>query len=458
MDTDEREDSGSRSATTSPQDGKSEEGLPEEPDDVPREVKGILVYHRGSEKRERKGITWKPETTLVSVRYFELDEDERVNVNKIKFENMRDMELKMEKAAFKSKGAVETEQERSAKLEWFKPPRVDVEAKEEPFEPGSKSLEKDVQREREKNILQALYFNKAMTPPSPAEPDPETNVNAEPPTLIPLDDVENGEESVEDYSSRTWLEPKVCAVDRKANLESTLSLPPALSNLLNSVSQLQSMLPPQPQQDMSQEERDMLAAQTEAMKAMGMLPGIDMPPSFPPPGPGGPPGGGQPPPGVPPPGVPPPHMGPPPGHPNGGPGDGFLPPPHFGPSNFGPGAAPIPPPGFSGPPPGMPPPNGGFPPPPHDFPPPPPHFRGGFGGGRGFPPGPPHRGFRGGGGGYPPRDRGGRGGRFHHPREGVYDNRIKTKPCSFFAQGYCRDGAECRFLHDEKPPTSSQAQ
>merc|ERR1712088_575221 len=67
-------------------------------DSMPREVKGILVYHRGKDKRN-KSIRWKAESTLVSVRYFEMDEDERVNVNKQKFENMREFETKMEKAA-----------------------------------------------------------------------------------------------------------------------------------------------------------------------------------------------------------------------------------------------------------------------------------------------------------------------------------------------------------------------
>ncbi len=409
MDTEEKEEeeerkSGSnspenqkeRSASPSKKEDEEDEDMPfEEPDSMPREVKGILVYHRGSEKRGR-GITWKSETELVAVRYFELDEDERVNVNKIKFENMRDMELKMEKAAIKSKGTVEEEKA----LEWYRPLLVDVERKE-PFEPGSKSEEKDVQKTREKNILQALYFNKAMTPPTPAEPDPENQPKTDP-TFIPLEDVENGDESVEDYSSKEWLDPKVNAVDRQANIESTFSLPPALSNLLNSVN-LSSILPA-PSQELSQEEQDVLAAQTEAMKAMGMLPGIDVAPSFPPPGPNqAPPPGMPPPPGLPPPLGPPP--GPPPGHPNGGAPDGFPPgppPPHFPPANFGPGGAPVPPPGFSGPPPIPGGPNFSGPPPGPDFPPPPP-FRGGFNGRGGFPSGPPppNRGFRGGF----PRDR-----------------------------------------------------
>merc|ERR1712051_1065585 len=60
-----------------------------EPEDMPREVKGILVYHRGRGKRDKR-ITWRAETNLVQVQYFEVDENERVNVNKLKFENLRE--------------------------------------------------------------------------------------------------------------------------------------------------------------------------------------------------------------------------------------------------------------------------------------------------------------------------------------------------------------------------------
>ncbi len=321
-----------------------------EPDSLPREVKGILVYHRGKDKRN-KAIKWKAETDLVSVRYFELDEDERVNVNKIKFENMREMELKMEKAAIKSKGAVEEDQ-----TQWYTPIRVDVDNRE-PFEPGSKSEEKDIQYAREKNVLQALYFNKAMTPPSPAEPDPEMFKRREP-AVIPLDDVEGGEDSVTDYSKKVqWPEPKINAVDQQANLESAFSLPPALSNLLNSVN-IASILPKP--SSLSQEEQTVLAAQTEALKAMGMLPGIDVPPNFPPPSsavpPGSNPGGPMPPP----PGAMVPPQGPPPPPPPHMEGNFAMPPPYPNGPPMGP-----PPPGFNLPPH----PNGGFGGPPFQHPP-----------------------------------------------------------------------------------------
>merc|ERR1712029_376423 len=101
----EDEEMNESSASNGKEEPEKEEELPfEEPDTMPREVKGILVYHRGRAKRDKK-ITWKPETNPVAVQYFEVDENERVDVNKLKFENMREFESKMEKAAMKSKGA-----------------------------------------------------------------------------------------------------------------------------------------------------------------------------------------------------------------------------------------------------------------------------------------------------------------------------------------------------------------
>ena len=86
---------------------KEDKGSDKESDE-PRKVKGILVYHRGKGKRN-KAIKWKREAKLVDVKYFEMDEDERVNVNKLKFENMRAMELKMEKEAVKHKDDLDLE-------------------------------------------------------------------------------------------------------------------------------------------------------------------------------------------------------------------------------------------------------------------------------------------------------------------------------------------------------------
>ena len=207
-----------REASASPKQSPKKEGSDDEEDkgsdkesdkesDGPREVKGILVYHRGKGKRN-KAIKWKPEAKLVDVKYFELDEDERVNVNKIKFENMRAIELKMEKEAVKHKDEVGQNPEQT-ELAWYSPKKIDIGDTREPFTPGEGSEEKKVQFAREKMVLEALYFNKAMTPPTPAEPDPETNPVRKEQQLIPLEDKEAGEDAEVDFKAVGWPEPKV---------------------------------------------------------------------------------------------------------------------------------------------------------------------------------------------------------------------------------------------------------
>ena len=270
---------------------EQEEELPfAEPDTMPREVKGILVYHRGRDKRDKK-ITWRPETDLVAVQYFEVDENERVNVNKLKFENMREFESKMEKAAMKSK-AFSDEGDTLSTIPWYRMKPIKV-TNREPFEPGTKSKEKDIQNDREKGVLQEIYFTREMTPDTPKEADPDTNsMKSGQPIIIPTEDSEADVNGVMHYANKTWPEPKENQVSKQAQMESQFSLPPALSSLLSSINKtgIEGIIPPQNLNAMSKEEQDTLMAQTEAMKKLGMLPPVNSqpplnepPPSIPPP-------------------------------------------------------------------------------------------------------------------------------------------------------------------------------
>jgi hypothetical protein len=71
----------------------------EEPtEELPREVRGILVVARGSRRRGR--IQWRPDAELVETHYFEMDDTERANVWKLKsFDECRKAELAREKQA-----------------------------------------------------------------------------------------------------------------------------------------------------------------------------------------------------------------------------------------------------------------------------------------------------------------------------------------------------------------------
>ena len=290
---------------------KSPENLPfEEPDTMPREVKGILVYHRGSVKRNKR-IQFKKDSEIVSIRYFELDEEERVNVNKLKFENMRKFELNMEKAALKSKNSMDEETDID---KWTKPIAITVDNRAA-FTYGHASKEKDIQFNREKTVLAAFLFSKETIPDTPTEPD-ATSVMFSPadkPTHIPLDDLSaEGDNNEQDYSSMGWPEPHTNQVDRQATMDSDFSLTPALSNILSSIMQ------PSPQSNLSKEELNILKAQTEAMAKLGILPGVDIPPTFPPPR-----------------GMPPPNSeGPPYGPPHHGPPHQHMPPPQMEPQPF----------------------------------------------------------------------------------------------------------------------------
>ncbi|XP_040580129.1 uncharacterized protein [Lepeophtheirus salmonis] len=441
-----------------PEQNKSEDDLPfEEPTNpLPREVKGILVYHRGKEKRN-KAISWKTETDLASIRYFELDETERVNVNKLKydFKNMMKMEFEIEKAALKSKGTLEEEVSK-----WYKPIPITVDNRSL-FKPGGSSKEKTIQALREAEVLQAIYFSKESVPDTPSEVDSSELLSESPvpPVRIPLDDKEGIlEESVKDFSKGGWPIPKVNDIDRESSLENSFSLPPSLSNFLSSIGSntLQGMVPPN-MASLSQEEQNTLAAQALAMQKMGMIPpvtatvtpqseGVVFQPSVPhhpiqqrpqlhqmsePPLPD--------------------HYGG--GHFNNGPPH---PPnhPQFEPPNN------IQPPGMQ--PPMM---NNDFHPNnfnnPHQHRLPPPHHQHhpyGVRGGGGYHNGGP----RGGGGrfndrqnGYRPKDhrdnRDYRDRSRDHPNQHMMGGRRDHSPrvCKFFAQrGHCRDGERCRFLHD----------
>jgi len=169
--------------------------IPEE-EQVPRDVRGQLVIARGT-VRLRKRVSWPEDPSLVMVKYFELDETERVNVNKLKFEEMRKKELEFEKSAINERNMLAVEEARP----WpalttcdFTPPEIEY---------GGQSLEKVTQEKRENSVLQALYFN--SLPSNPSEPENASTLRFETKD-IPLDD-ESQEETFMDYSGETWPVP-----------------------------------------------------------------------------------------------------------------------------------------------------------------------------------------------------------------------------------------------------------
>lgn len=171
------------------------EDIPPE-DHIQRDVRGQLVIARGT-FRPRKRVSWPEEVNIVDIRYFEVNENERVNVNKLKFEEQRKKEFELEKNALKLQTKLAGEEARP----WptlstcdFTPPEVEY---------GGQSLEKVAQQQRETSVLQALYFN--TLPSNPSEPENASAVRGEKKD-IPLED-DSQEETFMDYSESGWPSP-----------------------------------------------------------------------------------------------------------------------------------------------------------------------------------------------------------------------------------------------------------
>lgn len=162
-------------------------------------LKGVLLFTK--KKGPKKSISWKNDSDLVEIRYFELDETERVNVTKT-FGDMAKMEMSSEREAIQLSRKLGGEDLMEPQIIWRVPFVIEL---DEPLAvPGSKSLEKDIQFAREKSVLQALYFDKRRIPDSPEEPIPENHQKSDAVT-IPLDDPESQEI---DLRTTPWPEPK----------------------------------------------------------------------------------------------------------------------------------------------------------------------------------------------------------------------------------------------------------
>lgn len=162
---------------------------------------GVLMLHR--RKGPKKKLTWRAQEQLEEVRYFELDENERVNVTKT-FTDMKQMERFNEREAFMLARKLNVDDVMVEQTPWV--PLIEIDDVP-PHPEGSQSKEKKIQMEREQTTLKALYFNRHMIPESPSEPDMEQYQMTEP-AVIPLDDITGNPDAVNDFTSMPWPDPK----------------------------------------------------------------------------------------------------------------------------------------------------------------------------------------------------------------------------------------------------------
>lgn len=162
---------------------------------------GVLTIHR--RKGPKKSLRWKPQELLEEVRFFELDENERVNVTKT-FIDMKQMERVNEREVLLNARKLGMEDLMVEQTAWVPLIIVD-DVPEHPM--GVNSKERIIQADREKTCLKTIYFDRASIPDSPHEPDVIALQNVEPP-VIPLFDVTGNPDAVHDFTNMPWPEPK----------------------------------------------------------------------------------------------------------------------------------------------------------------------------------------------------------------------------------------------------------
>ncbi|KAL5011869.1 hypothetical protein ScPMuIL_010420 [Solemya velum] len=192
------------------------------------EPKGLLTTGKTSKKKTGKKVTWAEEPKLRNILYFELDETERVNVNRAKdFHAMQKQEMMMDRKAMESAKRISNDKMKET-MPWRRPPHISMAASG--LERGSKSTEKTVQKERESGVLSAIFFSKDMLPDGPIEPDLDSEERIEPKSIPLEDESSSGDENYYSYDEQDLPPPNPFDISAFSHM----NLPLELTNFMAS--------------------------------------------------------------------------------------------------------------------------------------------------------------------------------------------------------------------------------
>lgn len=163
---------------------------------------GVLVSPN-MPRRKKRPIRWRPDEELTEIRFFELDETERTNVTKTSFTEQKQMEHTNEKNAFQLGRKMQSDDTMAEQTTWRSLIIVDNVPDNVNF--GCKSREAKIQADREKTVLQEIFFRHSIND-SPHEPDHEVYEHVEP-QIIPLEDI-TGNDSITNFTDIQWPQPK----------------------------------------------------------------------------------------------------------------------------------------------------------------------------------------------------------------------------------------------------------
>ncbi|KAM6958907.1 serine/threonine-protein phosphatase 1 regulatory subunit 10 [Aplochiton taeniatus] len=205
----------------------------EDPEADNGEKPNALAEPRGDEEgltkkgKKKKSVRWAEEEQLKEYFYFDLDETERVNVNKIKdFGEAAKRELMMDRQTYEMSRRL-SHDTMEEKVPWSLPRPLTLTGSLVAC--GANSTERQTQSNREVGTLMEIFLTKESVPDTPHEPDPEP-YEPMPPRIIPLDEDST---SMDD----SYMEPMDTTPQQGSALGQPegAKLPPVLANLMGNL-------------------------------------------------------------------------------------------------------------------------------------------------------------------------------------------------------------------------------